>query len=197
MTDTDQYQADVAEARGLVKRSEADQWRLAELTYKNSAPFGLGGKRNFAQWGRDIGVDDSYAARLYQMWKTARQTQDRDDVQTPPELPRFADAYKEVSPSSAYQPRVKLDESEPAPPREPQGIDLLSIYNDLAEARRRVRSAFRATVTIDPADNVKLSLLDELGDVETEIEQFRKFLTGMGVEEFIDEIMEGAGGAAS
>ena len=58
------YKDAVAEGRRLVKRSEQDQWRLAELTWEQVQ---AGNTRN--QWGRDIGISGRYAATLYNMWE--------------------------------------------------------------------------------------------------------------------------------
>lgn len=180
----EQYQASVAEARMLVKRSEADQWRLAQLTWEV-----VEGGMSRKQWAHAIGVDPSYAGRLYQMWEAQEGV---DAVNRP----LFSDAYRELVPSS-HSPYVPLDQRETTETTAqisdlPSTPDMLGIYTSLAEARRYIRSAFRQAVALDPADNVKMSLLDELGDIDTEIGHFRKFLTGMGVEEFIDQIMDGA-----
>ena len=193
MTPPDHYQECVAEARTLVKRSEADQWRLAQLTWEQ-----LEAGVRAVQWAADIGVDPSYVYRLRRIWE---QHSSVDSVHKP----RFTDAYKELVPSS-HNPYVPLDQRPPEVETRsadeidvaqrvadlPSVPDLLSIYGDLAAARRLIRSAFRLTVAADPADNVKMSLLDELGDIDTEVSHFRKFLAGMGVEEFIDQIMDGA-----
>jgi hypothetical protein len=39
---------------------------------------------------------------LYGLWETYRKSSHLDDVETP----KFSDAYKEVSPASAYQPQL-------------------------------------------------------------------------------------------
>jgi len=59
-----QYQEAVAEARRLVKRSEEDQWRLAQLTYEQ-----VEGGTSHRQWARDIGVAHSTVGYWREMWK--------------------------------------------------------------------------------------------------------------------------------
>lgn len=56
-----QYQEAVAEARTLVKRSEDDQWRLAELTFEQIRDAGV--SQN--QWARDVGIHRNEARRLF------------------------------------------------------------------------------------------------------------------------------------
>ena len=57
------YTDAVAEARQLVKRSEEDQWRLAELTWEQVET----GKSQ-RQWAKDIGVSPSHSRYLYKVW---------------------------------------------------------------------------------------------------------------------------------
>jgi hypothetical protein len=59
-----QYKEAVAEARQLVKRSEDDQWRLAELTWEQVER----GKTR-TQWAQDIGISDHWAGTLYRVWE--------------------------------------------------------------------------------------------------------------------------------
>lgn len=68
---------------------------------------------------------------------------------------------------------------------------LLSVLTELSEIKRRVRTTFRATVTLGPDDESKEQILSDLADVKTEIEQYEQYLTGMGVDEVIEKIMEG------
>jgi len=63
------YADAVTEARTLVKRSEADQWRLAELTWEQVT---TGGTRR--QWSKDIGTSERWAGVLYRAW-VLRQTE--------------------------------------------------------------------------------------------------------------------------
>jgi len=60
---TMQYQEAVQEARRLVKRSEEDQWRLAQLTWEQ-VESGISRR----QWARDIGVDHKHTSTLYRIW---------------------------------------------------------------------------------------------------------------------------------
>lgn len=57
------YNEAVAEARTLVKRSENDQWRLAELTWDQ---IEAGATRS--QWAKDTGVSIAHVARYYRIW---------------------------------------------------------------------------------------------------------------------------------
>lgn len=75
------YTEAVAEARRLTKRSEQDQWRLAELTWEQ-----IESGKSGAQWARDIGVDASHANRLYRIWD---KWINEDVTLRPP----FAEAY--------------------------------------------------------------------------------------------------------
>jgi len=58
------YQEAVQEARQLVKRSEDDQWRLAQLTYEQ-------GQQGVSQrqWAADIGVTKTHVYCLNAVWK--------------------------------------------------------------------------------------------------------------------------------
>lgn len=58
-----QYQEAVQEARSLVKRSEDDQWRLAQLTYEQVET----GKTR-KQWAKDTGISETHAQDLYKTY---------------------------------------------------------------------------------------------------------------------------------
>lgn len=75
------YNEAVTEARTLVRRSEDDQWRLAELTWEQ-----VEAGKSRAQWAKDISVTRSHANRLYLIW--ARWGEYRV-----PDRPSFAEAY--------------------------------------------------------------------------------------------------------
>ena len=76
------YQEAVTEARSLVKRSEEDQWRLAQLTFEQ-----VGSGRTAQDWAQDIGIRPVHAMFLRRVWSNHRS----DTA-----LPRFADAYAEA-----------------------------------------------------------------------------------------------------
>jgi hypothetical protein len=57
------YKEAVAEARQLVKRSEDDQWRLAQLTWEQ-----VQAGKTRKQWAQDIGVSETHARILYTVW---------------------------------------------------------------------------------------------------------------------------------
>lgn len=57
------YKDAVTEAQRLVKRSEADQWRLAELTWEQ-VEEGISRR----DWARDVGVNETTAQRWYKVW---------------------------------------------------------------------------------------------------------------------------------
>src|SRR5215813_11835152 len=63
------YATAVFEARRLIKRSEEDQWRLAELTWEQ-----IEAGRSKSQWGRDIGVSEAEVRRLYKIWNRWNST---------------------------------------------------------------------------------------------------------------------------
>lgn len=75
------YEKAVAEARQLVKRSEADQWRLAELTWQQVAS----GKSR-EQWARDTGMNRVRVQRLYRIWEGW-------GTGSPASRPSFTEAY--------------------------------------------------------------------------------------------------------
>jgi len=77
----------VKEARTLVKRSDGDQWRLAQLTWEQVE---AGKTRN--GWASDIGISGSHASRLYQVWTKWRNRATR---------PTFSDAIDELMGGSA------------------------------------------------------------------------------------------------
>ena len=78
------YRKNVAEGRSLVKRSEADQWRLAELTAEV-----LANGRTTREWGADIGISHVHASYLAKLWK---QYGGVNQVNRP----TFANAYAEA-----------------------------------------------------------------------------------------------------
>ena len=60
------YAAAVTRGRFLLKRSNEDQWELAELTWKVLKEKGYGfGK----QWAADLGCDESHVSRLKAVWE--------------------------------------------------------------------------------------------------------------------------------
>jgi hypothetical protein len=69
-------------------------------------------------------------------------------------------------------------------------ITLLKILTEIIEIRRRVRLTARAAVAFQPSASGKEQILSDLADVETEIDHFKQFLTGMSVDEAIAKIME-------
>lgn len=76
-----QYEQAVSEARTLVRRSEEDQWRLAELTWETIED---GSSRR--RWAEDIEVTHTHVNTLYNVWVRHGGNQ----VST---RPKFADAY--------------------------------------------------------------------------------------------------------
>lgn len=77
-----QYTEAVSEARQLVKRSEADQRRLAELTWEQ-VDAGV----TMTKWAEDVGVSQPYVSWLVRIWEKYSQVIER---------PKFADAYATV-----------------------------------------------------------------------------------------------------
>lgn len=59
-----EYQAAVAEAQRLVKRSEADQWRLAELTFEQ-----LQAGVTQDRWAEDVGLSRRTVRRYAAVWE--------------------------------------------------------------------------------------------------------------------------------
>jgi hypothetical protein len=57
------YSEAVTRGRMLVKRTESDQWELAQLTYERVE---AGSSRR--EWARDIGIDRTHADALYKVW---------------------------------------------------------------------------------------------------------------------------------
>lgn len=78
------YRNDVAEAKRLVKRSEEDQWRLAELTWTNVNEKGT----TRTQWAKDVGISSSHANRLCKVWERYSSTATK---------PKFWDAYEKFT----------------------------------------------------------------------------------------------------
>lgn len=62
------YDAAVAEARRLRKRSEEDGYRLAELTWEQCAQDG----KTFAQWSRDTGIDPKVVRVYVSVWSKSK-----------------------------------------------------------------------------------------------------------------------------
>ncbi len=80
------YTEAVGEARKLVKRSEHDQWRIAELTWQAVNHHG----RTTRQWADDIGASQSTASRWARVWERYASHSDS-------ERPAFADAVAEAA----------------------------------------------------------------------------------------------------
>lgn len=78
------YNDAVREARTLVKRSEIDQWRLAQLTWEQVE---AGTSRR--QWAKDIEVSYSHTDRLYQIWTKWRDT-------SRVTRPTYTEAYNQI-----------------------------------------------------------------------------------------------------
>lgn len=79
------YREAVAEAKQLRKRSEADQWRLAELTWEQTKRDGVATRK----WADDVGVSQPYVVKLAQIWEAHG---DNPVIARP----AFADAYAEA-----------------------------------------------------------------------------------------------------
>lgn len=73
---------------------------------------------------------------------------------------------------------------------DPTRTTLLSILASVTESRHRLRVAFRDTMAFDPSDSDKEHILGNLAELETETEQFRNYLTGMGLDEAITAMLE-------
>lgn len=58
------YQAAVSEGCTLVRRTEDDQWRLAELSWQV-----VDGGRSRRRWAADIGVSHVHVGRLVTVWE--------------------------------------------------------------------------------------------------------------------------------
>lgn len=67
---------------------------------------------------------------------------------------------------------------------------LLSLLNELIEIKRRLRGTFRQTIAMDPSESDRQRLLTDLAEVETEVEQYRDYLTGGTLSETINKILE-------
>lgn len=89
------YEQAVSEARTLVKRSDEDQWRLAQLTWEQ-----VKAGKSRAQWARDIGVGVDHAEDLYAIWNRWKGVD-------PPHRPRFNSALEERDPSRSYQGKLQ------------------------------------------------------------------------------------------
>lgn len=87
-----QYQEAVTEARALVKRSEDDQWRLAQLTYEQ-----VEAGKSRRQWAKDVGVHSSTADRWYLMWE--RWGAGQAGI-----MPKFQDAYSALRSGDGVEP---------------------------------------------------------------------------------------------
>lgn len=93
------YRKAVAEARQLIKRSEADQWRLAELTSEV-----LAGGKSTREWAADVGVSQAHVVFLGKIW-TAHGDYPVID------RPAFADAYAEAKGMNPDRSERRLGEA--------------------------------------------------------------------------------------
>lgn len=78
------YDQKVTEARGLVRRTEEDQWRLAELTWRALHED----DKSTREWADDIDMSKDHVSRLARIWESYN-LYPRDT------RPKFADAYAE------------------------------------------------------------------------------------------------------
>lgn len=80
------YDDVVHEARRLVKRSEADQWRLAELTWQQVKE----NNKRQVDWAADVGISQAYVSKLCLIWETFGHIPEN-------KRPRFTEGYAEAS----------------------------------------------------------------------------------------------------
>jgi hypothetical protein len=74
------YQQAVAKGRALLKRSEADQWELAELTYDVTTGVD---RVTQVKWADDLGVTDTHVRNLAKVWDRfggPKRTSDRSNL---------------------------------------------------------------------------------------------------------------------
>lgn len=90
------YQEAVTEARQLVKRSEEDQWRLAQLTWQQVQG---GASRN--QWASDTGMARSHVQALYKIW-------DEWGGQPLATRPAFGEAYYRMHTPGRHEDREQI-----------------------------------------------------------------------------------------
>lgn len=76
------YRVAVQEAKRLAKRSEQDQWRLAELTWEV-----VDAGKSQRQWAKDIGRSLGHTRRLFEIWS-------RWGDSAPNHRPSFSDCYE-------------------------------------------------------------------------------------------------------
>lgn len=221
MTAEAQYQVAVDEARVLVKRSKEDQWRLAQLTWEQVQahvtraqwaqdvglhPTYVG--RLYSLWNKwrtytESSRPDFNEAYLEISPYSAHQPQLRNQSVTDqakavqealsnPEVAKkvFSDPDTKTSAITAIhhantQPPKPSAEQPPSP-----SFTKLDVLVLLGEAKDTFRRAFKLGVTLELAGDEEV--LSDLGDALDEGEQFHQYLLGMGLDEAIEKIMEGA-----
>lgn len=120
-------------------------------------------------------------------------TQQAADIQAALSDPEVAKKVFEdpASKVHAIQAIHHQDQHLPPPPApEPApGPTRLDVLVFLGNAREAIRQAFRLDVSLSLAGDEEI--LSDLADVELEAERFRKYHTGMSLDEAIEKIMEG------
>ena len=128
------YQEAVAEARRLVKRSEEDQWRLAELTWQQ-----LQAGYTQQQWADDIGMPRRTVRRYAAIWERFRASMAR---------PTFSEAIVEVDPGTRISPE-RARQTMQQMPAEQRAEVARELLQDQLVARQVVRDPRISAVVSD------------------------------------------------
>ena len=112
------YAQAVVRGRFLLKRSEEDQWELAELTFdRTTGPRSV----QLKVWAADIGMSESHASRLRSVWERFGQIVDRqsfNDCYTMVKVPRRAAELRRRAASSGRSVTAEERASRPRDRRE-------------------------------------------------------------------------------
>jgi hypothetical protein len=137
-----QYSEAVAEARRLVKRSEEDTWRLAQLTWEQ-----LQAGCTQQQWADDVGLSRRSVRRLAAVWDRFGAAV----LANPTSRPSAAEAMAEVDPGAGHWPnqeRTKEALQQMSPEQKAEVVREALAEPEVAErvirdpdARRSVRQA--------------------------------------------------------
>jgi hypothetical protein len=145
------YTDAVSEARQLVKRSEADQWRLAELTWEQ-----VESGRTIKDWAADIGVSKRTASAWKAVWTRWR-------MQELHVRPAWAEAYEQVNPTGAKPESV--DRAIRNMPPEKKAAVVREALAD-PEITRQIMSDPDTRATVQRADRERVEERFERGRIE-------------------------------
>jgi hypothetical protein len=156
------YRSAVREAKSLLRRTEEDQWRLAELSWEQVTQRGY----SAVSWGRDIGISSQHGGRLVRLWALHRDA---------PQRPSYTEAYAALN-SQPINSITRLREA-PQEKRAEVVHDLFAADPGLERAVRALDPppfrSYRGTGLTDDAENAAALNRRTLSDTDEAVDYLR------------------------